>query len=282
MNSLLSRCLILFGLLIVPLTNAEQLPSSSQRLLALSPHSVEMLFAIGAGDRIIGTVDFADYPEQAKSIPRIGSYRHIDIEKVLRMQPDLVIVSASDTSETILAQLTKLGLPVFNTSVGSIENIPERLRSLGKVTQLEKQAEQAANDFSQRLQQLRSIYQGRKPVKVFYQVWPEPLTTVSGGWLEQMVEECSGVNVFADSLSAYPQVSMEQVLIARPEIILMPRHHGVAENLNVWQKWQTIPAVKKGQLYQINGDLVNRAGPRLLDGMQLVCEHLADARAQYD
>lgn len=231
-------------------------------IVALSPHSVEMLFEVGLGDKIAATVDYADYPEAAKEIRRIGHSDFIDMEALLLLKPDLVVLSFEDTSPALVEQLKRLNFPLFDTSVGMLDDIATRLAGLGEVAGNKALAQEKAQAFRTRLADLRQTYSGRTPVKVFYQIWPEPLTTVSGGWMNGILTDCGGENIFANGVAAYPQVSMEKVLIRSPELILKPHYHGNSNQEAIdWGQWPTLPATKNDQIRLIQGDLVHRAKP---------------------
>ncbi|BDY05242.1 cobalamin-binding protein [Ferrimonas sp. YFM] len=257
------------------------LPAQAMRLVALSPHSVEMLFELGAGEEILATVDYADYPEAAKAIPRIGRYDHMNLERLLELQPELVVISFEDTSAPIIERLQTLGIPMFDSSVTSVDEVADKLESLGMAIGREAQGQKSAEAFRTRLAQLRQQYSQGEPVKVFYQVWPEPLTTVSGGWMNGILADCGARNIFDDGTADYPQVAMEQVLIRMPELILKPQYHGNSNQEAVaWESWPEIPAVKQGHVIQIQGDLVHRTGPRVLDGMAMVCQLVDKVRRE--
>jgi vitamin B12 transport system substrate-binding protein len=252
---------------------------SVDTIVALSPHSVEMLFEIGLGDKITATVDYADYPQAAKQIRRIGRSNFIDIEALLLLNPDLIVLSFEDTSTPLLEQLKQLNFPMFDTSVVKLDDIADRLQALGDVTGHSEVGLQKAQVFRAELAKLREQYQGRSPVKLFYQIWPEPLTTVSGGWMDGILSDCGGSNIFANGLAAYPQVSMEQVLVRMPELILKPLYHGNAnQELMDWGTWHEIPAVRNQAIITMQGDLINRAGPRVLQGMEKVCQIIDNVR----
>lgn len=268
--------LVWLSILVPVVAMAQPAP---QRLAVLSPHSVEMVYAVGAGERIIATVEYADFPESAKLIPRVGSYNAINLEALLAFEPDLVLLSYQDTNALILKQIKGLGLPVEDTSVSQIDGVATRLRELGQRLGVAEKASQAADDFEAKLAKVRQQYQGRAEVKVFYQIWPAPLTTVSDGWMSQVIADCGGINVFNDNPASYPQVSQEQVILTMPEVILKPHYHGAAKEAGLdWNRWPEIPAVKRNQQHFINGDLVHRTGPRLVDGMKEVCEAIDAAR----
>ncbi|GIU48486.1 cobalamin-binding protein [Shewanella sp. KT0246] len=259
---------------------AEMAPSKTeQRYVVLSPHAVEMLFDIGAGDTIIGTVEYADYPEAANKIRRIGRYDYVNYEALLSLNPDAIIVNSQSTSSGILERLSDLGFPVIDTSVEKLTDIPKRLNELGELTGNQYKANQQAQEFSHLLAEIRNEFQHQTPVNVFYQVWPNPLTTTSSQWMNEIFAGCGGVNVFYGSHSDYPQVSIEQVVTTMPDIILKPIYHGNSNQEVVsWETWKELPAVINQQVKSLEGDLIHRTGPRVLQGMINVCRNIDNAR----
>lgn len=254
--------------------------SASPRLVVLNPYSVEMLFAIGAGDTIIGTVEYADYPKEATKIPRVGRYDFIDFEAMMLLNPDAVVIDSKSMSPQLISRLESLGFVLIDTYVSQLEQIPERLQQLGKKTGLEGQASNAAQKFTQTLVALKQQYQNKAPINVFFQIWPEPLTTSASSWLNEIIEGCGGKNVFGDSVSEYPQVSVEQVISASPEVIIKPVHGDINQVSSEWQVWPEIPAVTNNHIFNIDGNLVHRTGPRVLTGMAQMCEMINAARLQ--
>lgn len=252
----------------------------SQTLVALSPNAVEMLFAIGAGDRLVATVEFADYPEAARALPRIGRYDQLDLEALLLLAPDAVVISHQDTSPQLLEQLQRLGLPLTDVSVQRLDQIADRLEQLGSLTGLTDSANQEAAAFRQQLEHLRRNYADAKPVPLFYQVAGEPLITANSAWMNDIFASCGGRNLFIDSVSAYPQVSLEQVLLRRPEVILLPRIpvQPVSGGPD-WSAWPELPAVAKDRVVEVNADWLHRAGPRVLMGVEQICRVLDGVRA---
>ncbi len=251
------------------------------RLIVLAPHAVEMIFEIGAGDSIIGTVEYADFPSEANQIRRIGRYDFIDYEAVMLLEPDAIIVNSNTTSAPMLARLKELGFTLIDSSVSELKQIPQRLLELGDLTGHSTQAKASAEKFNHTLKKLKQTYQDQAPIDLFYQVWPAPLTTTASRWMNEIFVGCGANNVFANSVSEYPQVSLEQVLSSTPEVIIKPVYHGNSnqEAIN-WVEWPEIPAVANKQIITIEGDLVHRTGPRVLEGMLQVCEKVALARDQ--
>ncbi len=276
MASLISRLLLLILLTFSFNSQAK----NAQRIIALSPHSVEMLYAIGAGDRIIATVEHSDYPSQAKSILRIGNYTGIQIEKVLQLEPDLVVVWRSGNKAADLEKLKSLGLKTYNSQPKDISQISDDLRNLGKLTGLEYNAQIVIDKLNREYQQLKNKYQNKQPVSVFYQMWHDPLRSVGpGSWIEKLIRNCGGQNIFDDSDADYPLVSLESILVKNPKVIIIPHHSGnVGEKTNIWKKWPEISAVKEKHIYSLNGDLLHRFTPRALDGLEALCEKIDEAR----
>ena len=254
--------------------------ATEQRIVALAPHIVEMLFDIGAGENIVGTVEYADYPEAALTIPRVGGYHGIQIEKVLALKPDLVMVWQSGNKVSDIEQMEKMGLNIIYSLPHNIEDVASELRHLGKAIGHEEQAEVVANNYTKKLEKLRQDHANIKPMKVFYQLWPEPMRTINKETIiNQMIEVCQGQNVFADNPTAYPQIGIENVIVAQPEIIIYPDEKSAIEQPIIdWLKWPEIPAVKHNRFIHINADLLHRFSTRMLEGIEDMCEKIDEFR----
>lgn len=254
--------------------NDETRAAPAQRVIALAPHTVEHLFALGAGERIVATTDFANYPEAALAIPRVGGYNGLQIEKVFELQPDLILAWQDGNKAEDIERLESLGLPVNRSKIESIDAVPERLRELGEMLGLQERAEALAQQFMHEIAAIRSENARKPPVRFFYQLWLEPLKTLTpGSWVNETLRSCNGVNVFPDQGdSDYPQVSLENVLLKAPEVIIVPSHHGdVIASGERWKAWPEIPAVQHQHIYYIDGDLLHRPTLRVLEGMREVC-----------
>ncbi|MCK8044492.1 cobalamin-binding protein [Shewanella sp. 1CM18E] len=250
----------------------------AKRIVALSPHSVEMLYAIGAGDSIVATTEYADFPEAALNIPRIGGYHGVQIERILELEPDLVVVWASGNKLEDIQRIKELGFKVFDSNPKTLEAVADELEALGELTGSQAQAKQAADDYRAKLAQLRSDNFAKPEVKVFYQLWSTPLRTVAkDSWIQQIIAVCHGDNVFVDAASDYPQVSLETVVLKDPQVILQSQDEGNIIGIN-WNEWPEIPAVKNQHIYQLNADLLHRAAPRALLGVEALCNALDKAR----
>ncbi|MEO7494982.1 MAG: cobalamin-binding protein [Massilia sp.] len=256
------------------------LKKPAQRIISLAPHVTEMLFAAGGGDKVVGVVDYSDYPEAAKKIANIGSNRQVDIERVLSLKPDLLVVWRHGSSERQLDQLRALGIPMYHSEPKKLEDIPASLARLGRLMGTEAAATPASTALLGKLMALRSQYAKRPPVKVFYQVWDKPLYTLSGGHIvSDAIRLCGGENIFAGMTTTAPIVNVEAVLKEDPEVIFGTSEKSTLEGgINMWKDYPTVMAVKRKNLYTLNGNLLNRAGPRMVEGTALMCEKIDLAR----
>lgn len=259
-----------------------RLKAPAQRIVSLAPHVTETLFAAGAGDRVVGAVEYSDYPEAAKKIPRIGGYSRLDLEAIAARKPDLVIGWASGNSPAHIDKLRALGLPVYLAQPERIDDAAANLERYGELAGTPGPARAAAAHFRARLAALRARHAARPPVRVFYQIWKQPLMTVGGGQvISDVIRLCGGENVFADLKPLAPKVTVEAVLAADPEVIVAS---GMGESrpewLDDWRQWKSMTAVKRDNLFFVQPDLIQRHTPRLADGAERLCAHLETARGR--
>jgi vitamin B12 transport system substrate-binding protein len=273
----LFRCVFLSLLIICLPVNAEK---SKQRIITLSPNSVEMLYSIGAGDRIVGTVEYSDYPKEATNIPIIGNYSGVQIEKILELKPDVIVAWKTGNKSTDLEKLASLGMNIHYTQAESLTEIGNEILRLGELTGNQKQARSVVQKLESRYQKIKSSYMHKTPVSVFYQLWHEPLQSVgANGWIASMINDCGGLNLFNKVKNDYPLVSMETILVKNPKVIIIPQHSGNegAEH-NIWDRWDIIDAVKMNRIFTINGDLLHRFTPRAVEGLEQLCQRIDEGR----
>ena len=255
------------------------LQSPAKRILSLAPHLTELLFAAGAGDAIVGTVEYSDYPVAAKRIPRVGSHNSLDLERIVAMKPDLILVWLHGNAQKQLDKLLSLGIPAYYNQPNKLEDVPRSIETLGVLTGTEATAKTAAADFRNRLAALRTRYASRPPVTLFYQVWSKPLTTLSGKHLvTDVIALCGGKSLFAELEPLAPTVAQEAVIEADPEAIISTSV--LRDGLELWQKWPRMRAVKNGHLFAMDGNLINRHGPRITEGAEKLCDILESVRQQ--
>jgi iron complex transport system substrate-binding protein len=251
----------------------------AQRVIALAPHITELLFAAGGGSHVVGVVSYSDYPEQAKAIPQVGSNRELDMERIMALKPDLIVVWRHGSSERQIDMVRQLGVPMFHSDPQKLEDIPESVLRLGQLMGTDSVAGPAAAQLRQRLAALRSRYANRPPVRTFYQVWDKPLYTLNG---RQIVSDalrlCGGVNLFAELPVTAPVVSVEGVLQANPEAIFATAEKNYG-GLQMWKAYPMLDAVRENNLFTVDGNLLNRAGPRMIAGTAMLCEKLELARS---
>ena len=260
--------------------NTVILPTEAQRIISLAPHATELLFAIQAGDKLVGTVEHSDYPEAAQRIRQIGGYSALDLEAILALQPDLVIGWRTGNNPVQLQKLRALGLPVFVSEPRRLEDIPATAQRLAQLTGTADQAEDFIRQFDQQYLSLQQRYRSRRPVRLFYEIWQQPLITINGEHLiTDLIHLCGAVNVFDELAVLAPTVSVEAVIKAAPDIIVTGDYASVKDEWSSnWQRWPQIPAVRHDQLYFINPDLIQRQGPRILQGAKQLCEYIEQAR----
>ena len=259
-----------------------RLKAPAQRIVTLAPHAAESLYAAGAGDKLIGTVEYSDYPPAAKKVPRVGGYSRIDMEAVAALKPDLVIAWQSGNNLTQVDKLKALGLNVYISQPNKMADVADQLERLGQLAGTEAAANAAAASFRKRLETLQTANASKPKVRVFYQIWKSPLMTVGGPQIiTDAIRLCGGDNVFGNLGQMAPTVSVEAVLEADPEaIIATGMGDAKPEWLHDWDKWTRMTAVMRGNLFHINPDIMQRHTPRILDGAEKLCAHLDVARSR--
>lgn len=250
------------------------------------------MFAAGAGSRIVGTVDYSDYPPDARRIARVGSNSQIDIERLVALKPDLLVVWLHGGAVRQLETLRRLGVTLFYSEPQRLADLPDAVRRLGRLAGTEAVAQTNAAALDARLAALGKRYARRPPVRMFYQVWPQPLYTLNGKHIvSDAIRLCGGVNIFDALPATAPTVTAEAVLLENPEVIVSGAIRTASTpagsdtdstdpSLAAWRVWPGLLAVQRGNLFALDGDLLNRAGPRMIDGAAALCEKLETARAR--
>ena len=258
------------------------LASPARRIVSLAPNVTELLYAAGAGNFVVGAVAYSDYPEAAKSIPRVGGGAGLDIEAVVALHPDLVIAWQSGNPSWQIERLFALGMPVFVTEPRKLGDIADLLDKFGKLSGTEAMARKTAADFRQHLARLRSRYSGRPVVPVFYQILDSSLLTVSRRHLiDDVIQLCGGRNVFADLPGLTPRVDVESMVQRNPEVILASGYEPLwPEWRDRWRTWLMLIAVAQDNLFLIPPDLIHRHSLRILEGAERVCAVIEQARVK--
>ena len=261
---------------------ALRLAQPARRIVSLAPHITELLYAAGAGERVVGAVQYSDHPEAAKKLPRVGGYSAVDMEQVIALKPDLVVAWKSGNRNAHLDKLRALGIPVFINEPRRIDDVAKSLAQFGRLAGTDAAGDAAAKAFRARHAALVAKYSARPRLRLFYEAWNRPLMTINGEHLiSDVIRLCGGDNVFARLPVLAPTVDVESVLATQPEVIVASgMGEGRPEWLDDWRQWARLPAVARGNLFFIPPDLIQRHTPRILDGAEKLCAHLDVARSR--
>lgn len=257
-----------------------RLAQPATRIVSLAPHATEMLFAVGAGGQIVGAVEYSDYPEAAKAIPRVGGYSRFDLERIVALKPDLVVAWPSGNPAGAVERLKRLGLTLFLSEPDGLDGVAVNLERLGQLTGHASEGAQAAAAYRTELKRLQQHYAGTSKVRLFYQIWNRPMMTVNGRQLiGHVISLCGGENIFAALPVLAPQVDLEAVVAANPEAIIVSGMGGARpEWLDEWRRWPQLGAVRGNNLFFIDSDIINRHSPRILQGAAQMCGQLEEVR----
>ncbi len=260
------------------------------RVVTLAPSLTELVFAAGGGAAVVATDSSSDYPAAVRSLPRVGDAARLDVERIVALQPDLVVVWRHGNTTREVDQLEAIGLHVFRLEPQRLDEVPRAIERLGVVLGHEATGRSAAEALRAALGKLRDRYATAAPVRVFYQVWSSPLMTVNRGQIvNDVIELCGGRNVFASLAPLVPQVSIEAVVAAGPEVIFTADELGApafvrrdsdAAAFAVWRSIHAFAAAQHGWLYTLNGDVISRQGPRIADGAAAMCTALDEVRRE--
>lgn len=262
--------------------NRITLQAPAHRIVSLAPHLTELLYAAGAGDRLVGAIEHSDYPEAARNLPRVGSESGINLEALLRLKPDLVAAWPNAGSRRQIERLAALGIPVYRSEPRELDDIAVTLQALGELAGTRAVAEAAARAFRERAARLQREHSAKPRLRVFYQVWDRPLMTVNGAHLiSKVIRLCGGENVFAALPVIAPPIDREAVLRADPEVIIASGADGLRPAwLDDWNAFSQLTAVRRGSLHAVPPELMQRHTPRILDGAERLCALFDQARTR--
>ena len=282
--SLLSLVIIPRTFAAIELTDDDdlvvRLDHPAARIISLAPSLTELVFAAGAGKKLVGVVEYSDFPPEATALPIVGRYNLLDLERILELEPDLILAWKSGNPRASVARLRELGLTVYTAEPKRLETIAAYVKKLSMLAGTESEAADAIELFEKTYEELRNQFSHKSPVKTFYQVWDVPLMTSGGNELiNDIINLCGGQNIFSDLQLLAPKVSVEAVLLRNPEVIIAS---GMdierPEWLDKWKQWPSLTAVIKDNLYFVPPELLQRHTPRALLGAQQMCEHIDHAR----
>jgi iron complex transport system substrate-binding protein len=256
------------------------LAQPARRVISLAPHLTELAFAAGGGAALVGVGRYSDYPAEARKLAQVGDAFALNLEAIAALKPDLVLLWSSGTNERAKAQLRALRIPVYENEIRSVEGIATTLRALGTLMGSEAAAGAAAQRLQSDWRAIEAQYAGRAPVRVFYQLWHEPLMTLNGEHLiSRAISACGGVNVFATLPTLTSTVSWEAAVKADPQLIATAGAQADDAHLEGWQRFGSrVSAVRDGRYALLPGELIARMGPRFVQGTLQLCEAIDRAR----
>ena len=252
----------------------------AQRVITLSPGATELMFAAGAGDKVVAVVNYSDYPPAALKLPVIGSHTRVDMETLMALDPDLVITWVTGNPPAQVELLQELGLPTFAIEPRTFEGVSSVIERLATLAGTENAGFAEAERFRSGIEELIEQYRDVEPIQVFYQVWEKPLMTINNEHLiSKVLNVCGGVNVFGDMPRLIPRISAEVVLQADPQAILTGSVDGLSDDqLDDWKNYSGLTAVEKDNLFFVPASPISRPTPRLLEAIEAICKKLEIAR----
>ena len=261
-------------------------PNTPLKIISLAPGSTELLFAAGAGQQVVAVDQYSDYPPETKNLPNVGGYPNINVEAIISYQPDLVVVWTGGNSQKVIRQLEKLDLKTFHINAQDFAGIDRNIRQLGQIAGTEISANKAADQFNQRLKQLKDQYQQQSELTVFFEIWRDPLMTVGGSQvITNAIQVCGGRSLYAEIPQPTVKVGMEQLIASNPDVIIGSDPRGSTSQtqkdmLDYWQRWKGLSAVKHRHMFSVPSDAIARLTPRILDGTEIICEELHAVRVK--
>lgn len=249
------------------------LAAPPRRIVSLVPGVTEMLFAIGAEEKLIGVTDFCDFPAAARRKPRVGSMLAPSLETVVALQPDLVVATDSGNSDATRVQLERLRLPVYLVSPRGVADVFRTMEQLGTLTGQGARAAEAVAGLQRRVRAVVERVAARPRPRVLYVVWPEPLIVPGrGAAVSELIELAGGASVTADAAEGYPRWSVEAAVAGAPELIVLARHGAGTGPVSrdKWERFAGLPAIRTGRIHNVDGDLFHRFGPRVVDALEIL------------
>jgi iron complex transport system substrate-binding protein len=247
-------------------------PFPPKRIVSLAPNITEILFSLGLDGEIVGVSVHCNFPEKAKSKPRVGSYISLDFEKITSLKPDLIIATGAGNTRDMVDRLGKLGFPSYVIYPKNFDDILKSILHIGQVVNREKEAKQITDGMRKRSQRVIELTKGLPRPKVFIQIGDTPIVTVGkGSFADDLIRLARGENIAGKEKEVYPRFGMEEILKRSPEVIVISSMNPKGDYQKVlreWNQWKTIPAVKNGRIHLIDSDLLDRPSPRIVDGLE--------------
>ena len=256
------------------------LKQPAKRMVTFAPSLTELVFAAGAQKKLVGVSAYSDYPSAAKKIPVVADYTGPDLEKLLALKPDLVLAWSGGTSDQVMSKIKALHIPVCSVDIQKMEDVPQTIKAIGFLAGTQAIANKSADQFLNQYNTLRSKYENKPEVTVFYQLSNQPLLTLNKQSLvNEIITDCGGKNVFADAIARVPEVDMAAILKVQPDVIIASKNKvSQTDPVAFWSAWSGLLAVQKKHIFTVDADLIERPGPRAILAMTVLCQEINQAR----
>ncbi len=251
-----------------------RIPENPSRVVALAPSLAEVVFALGQGHRLKGATRFSNYPSEVRNLPKVGSYVHLDLEKIVALKPDLCIAIKDGNPLAVIRRLEGLGVPVYAVSPQNLGEVADMILDLGAVLDASDRARAIVDDMNRRIEHVKSVVSkaSNRP-KVFFQIGMAPIVSVGDDtFINELIDLAGGVNLTAGE-TTYPRLTREEVISLAPDVFVitsMEREKTYETAKAEWQRWQSIPAVRDDRIFLVNSDIVDRPTPRLVQGLEML------------
>ncbi|WP_409227878.1 helical backbone metal receptor [Gudongella sp. SC589] len=245
-----------------------------QRIISLAPSNTEILFAIGAGDKVVGVTSYDDYPEDVLDIEKIGDFNGINLERIIELEPDLVINYGDGVTEEN-ERLLEAGIQIAGFEPESIEEIRDTILRIGEMTGHKQEALELVDEMASKEEEILESIEGLEKKTVFYEIWHEPLMAAGpGSFIDQLISLAGGENVANDAEGEYPQYDLEQLIERNPEVYLTANDlpEKTVDSIKERPGYSEIDAIKNGRVYLIDGNVISRPGPRIIQALELIVE----------
>ena len=258
--------------------------NTPERIISVSPSSTEILGVIGADSMLVGVSLYSDYPPSVKSLPKVGSYVKPNIEQIISLKPDLVIMSYNGAPWNVVNKLRKLNLNVAVLRSEKFSDIIKNINWLGEILELQKKAKKASGNLESRYEQIRSLVKETLKPRVFYSIALNPIITVGAkSFINDLIRDAGGINITGDIDQAYPKLTIESVIVRAPDVLVFSTGMGneldMENQLPFWKRWESIPAVSNQRFIEVNHDVINRAGPRIVEALASIAQQFHPEKA---
>lgn len=255
-----------------------RVPMDPVRVVSLAPSVTEVVYALGQDQRLQGVTQFSNYPPEAMNLPRVGSYVHLDVEKIVSLRPDLCLAIKDGNPIDVIRRLEGLNIPVYAVDPKNLDAVMEMISDVGELLDAIQQSELIVKNMKERIETVKSTVSGTldRP-KVFFQIGISPIVSVgTETFIDELITLAGGYNLTHGGV-AYPRMTIEQVLNMAPDVLIitsMTRGQSFDAVKAQWKRWKSIPAVKNDRIYLVDSDIVDRPSPRLVDGLEILVRYI--------